>query len=266
MATDGQFKAEYQNMPGALTLRQEVRRHTWFNPFFDWFLSFLMGQGIDRPATVWEEMFLPSEVGLRVQEFTYTDSNGAQQKLLQSAEIKNLSDGRPAVLNSPRPLWPLTLSLSCAAALLSAILLFFKTRDNQIAGILWAAFQGLLGLFFGTAGTVLCFMSFFTNHDYTYRNINVLFANPLLLAAVPFGILYCIGLKNQNHYKWEALAKTLWSCIFVLEIISVLINVIFLGQQNQADICLVLPFTAVLSWLPQALVYVRREYLWRWLN
>ena len=266
MATNGQFSALYENTPGRLTLREHVRRHTWFNPFFDWFLSFLMGQGIDVPINVWTEMFLPSEIGLRVQEFTYRDSDGNNQKLLQSAEIKSRSVGRPAVLDVPRPLWPRTLVLSCIIAVFFGILLYLKTREKPAANFIWAIGQGVLGLFFGIAGTVLFFMTFFTNHDYTYRNINVLFVNPLLLAAVPLAVIYCKNLFTYNYHKPEIYIKTLWSCVLGLGVLGILINALFLGQQNQADIALVLPFAAVLSWLPDCLGYIRREYLWRWLN
>ncbi|MCL2127409.1 MAG: DUF4105 domain-containing protein, partial [Treponema sp.] len=62
MATDGQFMGLYGSEPGRFTLRQHVRRHTWFSPFLDWILNFWMGQDIDSPITVWDEMFLPSEV------------------------------------------------------------------------------------------------------------------------------------------------------------------------------------------------------------
>ena len=265
MATKGQFRARYENTSGEFTLRQEVRRHTWFNPFFDWFLSFLMGQVIDTPITVWDEMFLPSEIGLRIQEFNYTDS-GREQKLVQSMEIKNRSVNRPAVLDEPRLQWPRELVFSCVLAVLLGICLFLKSREKRAGAFAWALGQGVLGLFFGIAGSILFFMTFFTDHDYTYRNINVLFVNPLLLAAVPMGILYCISFSSGNRQKWENIIKTLWSYVFVFGIISIVFNTLFLGQQNQVDLALVLPFSAVLGWIPDGLLFVRREYLWRWLN
>jgi len=265
MATDGQFRTKYENTPGRFTLREQVRRHTWFNPFFDWFLSFLMGQGIDTPTTVWEEMFLPSEVGLRIQEFSYLDPQGNELKLLQSMDVKNRSVGRPQVTDKPGISWPPELILSCVIAVIFGVILFLKSREKLAANYAWAIGQGVLGFFFGFAGTILFFMSFFTNHDYTYRNINVLFVNPLCFAAIPFGILYCIGLAKQDYYKWEICIKTVWSYVFCFGVLSVLLN-FFLGQQNQATVALILPFSAVLSWLPDGLLYLRREYLWRWLN
>jgi uncharacterized membrane protein len=251
MATDGQFSAKYKNTPGRFTLRQHVRRHTWFSPFSDWLLNFLMGQGIDKPIRVWDEMFLPSEIATRIQEFSYLDSNGNEQKIIQSIEIVNKAVNRPAVLEIPRRQWPRELIAGSFIALMILILIWLKSIKNSIvAHFSWALFQGALGLFFGIAGSVLFFMTFFTDHDYTYRNINVLFTNPLLLSVVPMGILYCTGFSSGNNEKWGRRIKTVWSCVFVLGIISIIINVLFLGQQNKVDLAIFLPIAAALSWLP----------------
>jgi len=68
LAVDGQFRDKHGNEPGRYTLRQHVRRHTWFNPFFDWLLNFWMSQTIDKQITVWEEMFHPRKLpsGFRI--------------------------------------------------------------------------------------------------------------------------------------------------------------------------------------------------------
>ena len=71
LATDGQFKEKFgeKMSENNFTLRDHVRRHTWFSPFYDWLLNFWMGQVIDTPLTIWEEMFLPAEVGRRMEDF-----------------------------------------------------------------------------------------------------------------------------------------------------------------------------------------------------
>jgi uncharacterized integral membrane protein len=255
MATDGQFKAKYENMPGRFTLRQHVRRHTWFNPLFDWLLCFLMGQGIDTPITVWDEMFLPSEIAARVQEFNYVDSNGNEQKLFESMEIVNKAVNRPIVLEKPRLQWPRELIVGCIIALIAILLNIFRsTKSSAAAHFSWAIFQTALGLFFGIAGSVLFFMTFFTDHDYTYRNINVLFVNPLLLSVVFMGIRCCTGFSSGNSDKWARRIKTVWSCVLGLGLISLILNALFLGQDNKMDLALILPIAAASSWLPDLVV------------
>jgi hypothetical protein len=63
MGTGGQFGEWAAGTPGRFSRRQHIRRFTWARPVWDWFLDFLMGQDLDEPVTVWDEMFLPVEVG-----------------------------------------------------------------------------------------------------------------------------------------------------------------------------------------------------------
>ena len=266
MAVDGQFKERYNNEPGRFSLRQHVYRHTWFNPFFDWILSFWMSRVIDTPITVWDEMFLPSEIALRIQEFSYIDPNGFERNMVSNVETRFQSQNRPIVLDIPRLQWPGSLTLGCIMALLFLLLRFIKSQEDK-PGLkkLWALAQGFFGLFFGFAGLMLFFMMFFTDHDYTYNNINIFFANPLLIAALPMGICYYKAPSPIDRSKWELIIKTFWTCFLVLCLISILLNQLpFFRQQNQLDLTLILPSLVALSWLPDFFVYIRREYLWRW--
>jgi hypothetical protein len=266
-AVEGQFKARYGEAPGRYTLRQHVRRHTYFNPFFDWMLNFLMGQDIDTPLTVWEEMFLPAEIGMRADEFSYTDSNGLERKLVSSVEIVNTALGRPPILDAPRRQWPRELVLGLVLALAVGLLLVFRNRDSRPAEVIWALGQGALGLFFGASGLILFFMTFFTNHDYTYHNINIIFINPLLLAAAPLGIAFVKTDYSDTKAKLELAIKILWSYVFVFGLLSLLLRILpFFWQQNQVTLAMVLPFALALSLFPDLVKWVLREYFWRWIN
>ncbi|MDR1862660.1 MAG: DUF4105 domain-containing protein [Treponema sp.] len=265
-ALDGQFKALYGEAPGRYTLRQHVRRHTWFNPFFDWALNFWMGQDIDTPVTVWEEMFLPAEVGSRIAEFSYTGPDGRERKLVRAVETMNRASGRPPVLDAPRRQWPAELALGLVIALVMGALLF-RARGGGAAQTAWALAQGALGLFFGVMGLILFFMTFFTNHDYTWHNSNVIFVNPLLLAALPLGIALVKTDYSDKKAKLELAIKILWSYVLVFGLLSFLLRLLpFFWQQNQVTLALVLPFAAVLSLLPELAGSMLREYFWRWIG
>ncbi|MDR2758715.1 MAG: DUF4105 domain-containing protein [Spirochaetaceae bacterium] len=251
LATDGQFKERFIHAPGRFTLRQHVRRHTWFSPFFDWFLNFLMGQDIDTPITVWEEMFLPAEIGNRIQDFRYIDPFGEERMLVASTENLYRAVNRPAVLDKPRRQWirELFLGIFIAAAL---VFLFWLRKVKPKTGrVLLGLTQSFLGLFFGIAGVLLFFMTFFTNHDYTYHNSNFLYVNPLILAAVPLGIKVARGRDQKKCLFSEWLLKGLWTYVFLGGILSMVIK-LFSGfyQQNQVTQALVLPFALVLSFIP----------------
>ncbi|GHT97412.1 membrane protein [Spirochaetia bacterium] len=250
-ATGGQFKAEFGEAPGRYTLRQHVRRHTWFNPFFDWLLNFLMGQDIDTPITVWEELFLPQELGNRIADFSYTDASGHERKLVSSVEVLNRAVGRPLVLDVPRKQWPqeLLVGIIIAAILIGLRVLRHKKPDT--GRVVWGSAQALLGLFFGIAGTVLCFMTFFTNHDYTWHNSNILYINPLLLAAVPLGIMLAVTKNVRKRFMAEQFLKSLWTYVLLGGLLSMAIKLApGFYQQNQVTQALVLPFVLVLSFIP----------------
>jgi hypothetical protein len=267
-ALDGQFSAAFGEAPGRYTLRQHVRRHTWFSPFFDWVLNFLMGQGIDTPIRVWDEMFLPQEIGDRIRDFRYTDASGATRKLVSSVEVLNRAVDRPRVLDVPRKQWPRELVLGLAAAVLFIVLFAVRRKRPALGRVLLGVSQSLLGLFFGGAGLVLCFMSFFTNHDYTYHNSNILYINPLLLAAVPLGIMMARGryesARHLRHRFWrrlrrrssleqrrsspERLLRILWTYVFFGGILTMVIKLFpWFYQQNQVTQALVLPFALILA-------------------
>jgi hypothetical protein len=248
-ALDGQFYDMAQNTLGRFTLREHVRRHTYFSPFWDWFLNFIMGQSIDEPATIKQELFLPSEVGRALQIFNYIDG-GEVKPLVSSVEIINTANGRPPTLDSPRLQWPYEL---CYGIVIAAILLFLKFLSKKYAGgrIPLGLSQSTLGLFFGFAGSIAFFMAFFTNHDYSWHNSNVIFINPLLLAAVPFGIISAFSKKESRRAWHEKALKCLWTYVFLGGIFTVVIKLLpAFYQQNQSTLALTLPFSFVLSFIP----------------
>jgi hypothetical protein len=241
MAVDGQFKEKFGAMPGRFTLRQHVRRHTWFNPFFDWLLNFLMGQGIDRQITVWDEMFLPSQIGMRISDFYYTAPDGTERKLVSSVETMNKAENRPIVLDKPRLQWPRQLIGSLiASALMVLAFIFFGKKPvyRKIFGIK----NIILGTFFGIVGSMLFFMSFFTNHDYTYSNINIIFINPLFLAAIPLGIILAFSKNIKKRTITSCILPIFWLHVFLGAILSILVKFSpSFYQQNWVDLALILP-------------------------
>jgi hypothetical protein len=254
LATGGQFKKAFGEAPSPFTLRQQVRRHTWFSPFMDWLLNFLMGQDIDVPITAWQEMFLPQAIGDYIADFRYTDVRGTERKLVSDIEALNRAVNRPPVLEKPRRQWPRELAFGVGLAVVLVIpRLFRKSRPGL--GVLWGLFQALLGLFFGVVGTVLFFMTFFTDHDYTWHNINVLFVNPLWFAALVWGIrLACApGIGKREHADF--LLRWFWTGVFILCFLTIPVKLLpFFYQQNQVTQALLLPLTFVLSWFPEWLL------------
>ena len=266
IATNGQFKERYSKEPGRFTLRQHVRRHTWFSPFFDWVLSFWMGQDIDTPITVWDEMFLPGEIARCISEFEYVDSNGVSRPLVLEKEVINRARNRPPVLEFPRRQWPRELALSLFAALVLGALFFLQSRSPAAGQVALGITHSLLGLFFGGVGLLLFFMSTFTSHDYTYHNANLLFANPLLLIAFPLGIRYAVSRNYNSRLRSEFILRLLWLLVVLGIFASMLIKLTpWYWQDNLTDQMLMLPIALVLSLEPAGLRRMIERIFWRWL-
>jgi hypothetical protein len=214
-----------------------------------------MGQDIDQPITVWEEMFLPSEIILRANDFSYTDASGMERQLISKVEVFNSAKNRPAVKPVPHSHWFWELAVGlCAAAALG----FLRYRASKMQGggsqifrRIFGTAQAALGLFFGIMGTLLFFMCFFTSHDYTYNNSNVIFVNPLLLAAVPLGLIAAFCRDSAKFRKADFLLKTLWTYVFLGGLLTVVLRLLpGFYQQNQPTQALILPFAFVLSLIP----------------
>ena len=259
MAVGGQFKAEFGEAPGRYTLRQHVRRHTWFHPFFDWILSFWMGQNIDKPITVWQEMFLPSEIAMQISDFHYTAPDGSQRPLVASVETINASVGRPLVRDVPISPWPGALFFSllfCELLLLLYLIWGRRKGFKPFVGIV----NSFLGLFFGLAGSMLFFLMFLTNHDYTFNNINIVFVNPLLLAATPLGLIYALTASARKRILSARLLQILWAYVFLGAIFTIVIRFFpaFL-QQNQVTQALIIPIAVTMVFV---MTRLRRLAAW----
>jgi len=266
MATDGQFKERYSVEPGRFTLRQHVRRHTWFSPVIDWILNFWMGQDIDTPTTIWQEMFVPSEIAKRICEFNYTDSHGVSHPLVSNVEELWRSHDRHPVLDTPRRQWPRELAFSLFLAAILVTLIFIQKKHPAFGQVALGIFHSLFGIVFGGVGLVLFFMSFFTDHDYTYHNANLLFCNPLFLAAIPLGIIYAKSINYYRRLPAEFLLRLLWLLSVLGIFASMLIKLLpQFWQQNLVDQMLMLPIALVLSLEPVGLKRMLRRLFWRWL-
>ena len=248
LATNGGFKEQYGQAPGRFTLREHVRRHTWFSPAVDWILNFWMGQVIDTPITVWDDMFLPSEVGKRIEDFWYTDVNGVRRKLVSEVETVYKAEGRPAVLDVPRRQWPRELAFSLVLSAIFGFFFFLQAKKFRAGKILAGVSMSLAGFVFGIAGLLLYFMNLFTNHDYTYQNANMLFGTPLLIAAVPLGLCYALTKKPDKLIFYDALLRLIWLFTALGIFVSMAIKLLpAFYQQNLTDQMLMLPIALVFA-------------------
>ncbi len=189
---NGQLQAATAG-PGRMTLRQQTRRFTSRHFVMDWLLMFLMSDVIDRPATEWQEMFLPSELEANVAGLRYRDERGIERPLIGESVTYYQAGHAPRIPARAPAHWPWGLLIGAAAAL-GALLLGYRLRaGGRLAGLLYGLYSAVTGLVLGCLGTVLFLMSMFTDHTVTYGNENLFLANPLTLLAVPLGVAAALG-------------------------------------------------------------------------
>ncbi|MDR3147413.1 MAG: DUF4105 domain-containing protein [Treponema sp.] len=245
MGTAGQFKEWASTTGGRLPIRHHVRRFTWSRPVWDWFFDLLIGRDRDVQVSLWDEMFLPVEVARNISAFSYTDSSGAERRLVSSIQIINASRERTPVLNAPLQRWPDALLAGLVPAALGALVLVLRTRKPRAGRIAWGIFQSLVGLVLGLLGCVLVYAQFFMKNDYVQQNLNLLFMNPLPLAALPLGILSAAG---RTRLKPDLCLRILWVYVAGAGVLTRLIGLLpTFSQRNLSVLALILPLALLLS-------------------
>jgi hypothetical protein len=242
MGTGGQFRAWAEKESGRFTLRQHVRRFMAFHPWADWYTGFLIGRTLDQRTTVWDEMFLPVELGRHVRDFSFTGADGRSRKLVTHVELLNQTKNRPPILNMP----PDNLLWSFWAGLVIALLFVFAVHAGQKypvpARIVSGVLQSTTGLFLGLTGLAILLAPVFAGNEYLARNNNFLFANPVFGAAVPLGIITITEKNRQTVRIAKKVLSVLWAGLFCAVLIALLLNTLPpLRQQNESAIAFVLP-------------------------
>ncbi len=244
MALDGQFH-KVMNVPGRMTLRQHTRRYVARNPVLEMLLMFLMNDTIDKPITKWDEMFLPDELERDVHAMTYTDSLGLCHPL--SVKYRIWYDAhRPPV---PQTVPKHEIGAFLISVVLGLVILFtvwFQIRKPfRWFQLLFSLYNFILGLVLGIPGLILFFTMFFTDHEVTFHNENILLANPLTLLIALFGII----LAWQKPWAFKALRWLWYLQIFgavLLISLKLLLPSIF-DQDNLLVFAFILPVTLAMG-------------------
>ena len=229
--TGGAFKTWAQSVSG-LTFRQQASRALSRNPFVLWGLDFLQSGNIDKSATLWDEMFLPEVLEKGVMAYFS----------LEKETILNGSGNYSETSDKPQSniLFSLLMGLVLGGVSLALILPGYR-RANYI-------YSGVVEIVFGLLGSVLFFMMFFTNHDVTWCNENLIFVNPLLLVLAAFSFMATCKKKADKWGRVVSIShKMIFGIIVLLVILKLIAHNIFF-QQNWSVI-----LTMVLFHLPNAI-------------
>lgn len=141
-----------------------------------------LGQPVDRTITVWEEMFLPVRMKVRLSKLTVRTPNGFEPLVLEETVVFDAT--RPpeeATVNRGMIGYALVAGI---VLVVGAGLVLLRRRVNGGKGAMALAL--IWSLIAGIGGALLAFLWIFTDHLYSYRNENLFQLNPLSLILAAF--------------------------------------------------------------------------------
>ena len=232
-ATDGNFETWAKSIDGR-TFRQLASAALSKNRPIQWVLEFLQSGQIDQSATLWDEMFLPAILEQAVIQY---GNNLVEPDSYNSSKLVSASGVQPKSNMLFSVLVGLALGLIC-------FVLLWRANNKGRCG-LYKAYAFTVDLIFGLLGTLLMFMMFFTNHNVTWYNENLLFVNPLLIAMA------IMTLKNSKLTKY--FYRALLGIMAVLVVLKLVLPSIFI-QDNWTVFAMMVPY-----YLVNAILLKRRK-------
>ena len=232
-ATDGDFETWAKSIDGR-TFRQLASAALSKNRPIQWVLEFLQSGQIDQSATLWDEMFLPAILEQAVIQY---GNNLVEPDSYNSSKLVSASGVQPKSNMLFSVLVGLALGLIC-------FVLLWRANSKGRYG-LYKTYAFTIDLIFGLLGTLLMFMMFFTNHNVTWYNENLLFVNSLLIAMA------IMTLKNSKLTKY--FYRAFLGIMAVLVVLKLVLPSIFI-QDNWTVFAMMVPY-----YLVNAILLKRRK-------
>jgi len=204
-------------------------------------LMLALGEPADRPLSEWEAMFIPLEMRRDLRDVTVPGADGRQVPLVASERTVFESTATYGRESPPRRL-PVFLAAGLAIAALIAVPL--RWPSHRAARALATVFGSLWAGVAGTLGVVLAALWLFTNHWIAYRNENLFYVNPLLLALALTLPLAVFGARGAMR-----LSVTLARAVVALSLIGFAVQAFpWFHQVNGPIVALTLPPNLALGW------------------
>ena len=206
-----------EHLKNHFTFRDLIQQNLLTNSWSSFGIDLALGSVIDREAEPEEYMFLPKYVMLQMNNTTLSQS----PLVLRERTVLDYNDKKFSRNFGTTPLFWLLLLLLFTLSI-SYIDLRNGTRSR------WLDF--FLFLITGSAGLLIFFLWFLTDHSSTANNFNILWAFPFNIAACYF------LLRKDRIPKWMGkyilallvlMAATLLIWIFQIQQFSPLITVVF---------------------------------------
>jgi hypothetical protein len=228
-ALGGRIREGSSQVPTDRTFRFHTLRLTSNDPPVYTGLELGLGQPVDQPISMWEEMFLPLAMRVHLRKISVDGPDGQSVPLVKS-ERTLFESTEPAPPPTP-PSWiPFYL---LAGGLIGGLALGF----GQTAAVSRPARAGFLVMTWswwvlsGMAGLVLAGLWCCTDHSAAHRNANVLQTNLLALPLLWFGTRLAFGSQRA-----ATPAVMLAGLLLSLSLLGLLLQAFSAFQQGNADI------------------------------
>ena len=251
---DGRLQAELEARPTPVTWRSEALELTEEDVLLSTGMDIGLGPLADREISRWELAYIPMRLRDDVRTLE-VERGGARAPLVRAERFIPAVDGddlatdvaAPAALAEPAPPdWGRVLLHLLTGLMLGGLLAgaghLAGTRaggTGRVGAWVLAIAGGAWGLVAGILGLILTLLWLLTDHEFAYRNENLLQMNPLAL-----GLAVLVPLAAWRGRATVA-AAVLGAVLLALAIIGLLVHPLPLtGQANLAIIALALPVHA----------------------
>lgn len=189
----GQLSAKFVDKKTERRFRDYVRENLAAIPFVVPLLDVLMNGNIDRPITMWEEMFLPAKLQTYLSSMPSVNDDGqlvSGTSLLGKEEVLlDFEESYAAPFNDyVAAVFPIVAPL-----LIAFLAMWFASRRKPVPAIAPWIYRSIgfatlsWGMLFGFLGLTLLFNWGFSGHPDGWRNPNLLLFWPIDGLLVPLG-------------------------------------------------------------------------------
>ena len=188
-------RIQYPNTLPHLSAREILHHYTAQHPWAQEGNDLLLGSEVDTIMSERAAMFIPENMMQAFDGAFIRNGKGEMRPLVRSKKV--LLEAKEQVVESEFPLSPLQVMLC-----FGALCLFILLLEAWLGRHFWL-WDVLILLLQGAAGTLLCFMFFFSEHPAVDSNWQIWLLNPIYFIGIPLVI------KAATRHK-----TTLWFAFY----------------------------------------------------
>ena len=200
LGVGGEVKRQTHTIPTHATFRFHTQRLAAEPPWLYTALLLALGNPVDRPITLWEDMFIPMTLREHIRTVMIPDEQGELVPLV--ARERTVFESTALPPDAQPPFWVIWYLLGGVTVAMLFLTLERAAGQNRLARLVFAGVTGFWTFVIGMGGIILASIWLLTDHfDATY-NENLFFVTPL---ALPLAILLPLAVYGRRFAARPAL-------------------------------------------------------------